>query len=98
MSLTIREKRRRQFRAMIEERGLTREHIAGLLHVSLDTLKAWLKPETAASSNPVPEWAIELLGFKAPMPGDRPFDPARDIVSVGAKPAKAKPVKKRARA
>ena len=52
-------------KAIMREAGLTRLQTAELLHVSIDTLHAWLKPETSKSSNPCPLWAVELLGFKA---------------------------------
>lgn len=68
MSLTIRERRRLALRSMMADRDLTREQTAEVLHVSFDTLKSWLKPETTASSNPVPEWAVELLALKLPLP------------------------------
>ena len=76
MTRTVREKRRLQFRKMLEDRGLTREQAAELLHVSLDTMKSWLKPETTASSNPVPQWAVELLGYKVPVLGQSAAKPA----------------------
>lgn len=64
MTKRIREQRREQFLGMLSERELTRAAAAELLHVSVDTVNAWLKPESSKSSNPVPLWAIELLGFK----------------------------------
>jgi DNA-binding transcriptional regulator YiaG len=64
MAITKRERTRRAFAAMIKERGLTQQQTAALLHVSLDTIKSWLKPETSASSYPVTPWAIELLALK----------------------------------
>jgi len=88
MTRTVREKRRLQFRKMLEDRGLTREQAAELLHVSLDTMKSWLKPETTASSNPVPQWAVELLGYKVPVPGE-------DVIR-NTKPATKPKAKKRA--
>jgi hypothetical protein len=67
MTIRVRERKRLAFAAMIKERGLTRAQIAVILHSSIDTVNSWLKPETSASSNPVPEWAPELLAFKVPM-------------------------------
>ncbi len=64
MTLRIREQRRRQLQAMLAENGLTRQQAADLLHSSIDRIDSWLKPETSKSSNPVPLWAIELLGYK----------------------------------
>lgn len=54
-----------ELKSIIKEAGLTRLQAAGLLHVSIETLHAWLKPPTSKSSNPCPLWAVELLGFKA---------------------------------
>ena len=94
---TNREKRRLSFRQMIEDRNLTREQAAELLHVSVDTIKSWLKPETTASSNPVPEWAVELLGYKVPVfTGPGPQDMAYQR-RAAAKPVKAKPAKAKKR-
>jgi hypothetical protein len=76
MTKSIREQRRLKFHRMIQERGLTREETAGLLHVSFDAMKSWLKPETSASSNPVPEWAVELLEFKVPITDGKRAKPA----------------------
>ncbi len=90
MTKSIREQRRLKFHKMIQERGLTREEAAGQLHVSFDAMKSWLKPETSASSNPVPEWAIELLEFKVPITQGKRTKPA-------PKPAPAK-ARKKARA
>ena len=67
MALTKREKNRRAFAGMIKERGLTQAATAELLHCSIDTIKAWLKPETSKSSLPVPLWAPELMAFKIPV-------------------------------
>jgi DNA-binding transcriptional regulator YiaG len=64
MTKRIREQRREQFLGMLAEAELTRAAAAELLHVSVDTVNAWLKPESSKSSNPVPLWAIELLEFK----------------------------------
>jgi hypothetical protein len=72
MALTKREKNRRLFSAMLKERGLTQPATAELLYVSLDTVKSWLKPETSTSGYPVPQWAIELLGFKVPIKPGKP--------------------------
>ena len=88
MPRTIREKRRLHFRKMLEDRSLTREQAAELLHVSFDTMKSWLKPETTASSNPVPQWAVELLGYKVPVPGE-------DVIR-NTKPAAKRKAKRRA--
>lgn len=67
MTLPEREQNRRAFKAMLAERGLTRASAAELLHVSIDTINAWLKPASSASSLPVPPWAPELLAFKRPI-------------------------------
>lgn len=64
MTKRIREQRREQFLGILTENELTRAQTATLLHVSVDTVNAWLKPESSKSSNPVPMWAIELLGYK----------------------------------
>ena len=64
MTKRIREQRREQFLAVLTDNGLTRAKAAELLHVSVDTVNAWLKPETSKSSNPVPHWARELLEYK----------------------------------
>ena len=64
MTKRIREQRREQFLAMLADYNLTRVAAADLLHVSIDTVNAWLKPATSKSSNPVPLWALELLAFK----------------------------------
>jgi len=76
MTKSIREQRRLKFHKMIQDRGLTREQSAGLLHVSFDAMKSWLKPETSASSNPVPEWAVELLELKVPITDGKRTKPA----------------------
>lgn len=68
MSLTIRERRRLGFHRLMLDRGLSRQQTSEILHVSFDTIKSWLKPETSTSSNPVPEWALELLALKVPVP------------------------------
>jgi predicted transcriptional regulator len=65
-AISKREKNRRAFVAMMEERGLTRAKVAELLHMTVDAVKAWLKHEAVAGSNPVPAWAPELLEFKMP--------------------------------
>jgi Homeodomain-like domain len=67
MTIRVRERKRLAFSAMIKERGLSHAQAADLLHVSVDTLKSWLKPETSKSSYPVPGWAPELLGYKVPI-------------------------------
>jgi transposase len=64
MTKRIREQRRELFLNMLAEAQLTRADAAEMLHVSIDTVNAWLKPETSKSSNPAPLWAIELLGYK----------------------------------
>lgn len=56
---------RAALRAVIADAGLNREQVAVALWVSEDTVKAWLKPATSKSANPVPLWAIELLGLKS---------------------------------
>jgi hypothetical protein len=76
-AISKREKNRRAFVAMMEERGLTRAKVAELLHVTVDGVKAWLKHEGVAGSNPVPAWAPELLSFKLPIkPGPKEVDRA----------------------
>ena len=69
--MTKREKNRRAFALMIKERGLSQPETASQLHCSIDTIKAWLKPETSKSSLPVPAWAPELLEFKVPPHPDK---------------------------
>lgn len=64
MTKRVREQRREQFLAILTTNELSRAIAAGMLHVSIDTVNAWLKPESSKSSNPVPLWAIELLQFK----------------------------------
>lgn len=89
-AISKREKNRRAFVAMMEERGLTRAKTAELLHVTVDGVKAWLKHEGVAGSNPVPGWAPELLGLKYPVrlaERDRHVD---GVVRRAAKKAAAK--------
>lgn len=57
-----------QFRAVIYQAGLTNRAAAELLHVSVHTVDAWMKPETSKSANPVPAWAPELLAYKTRVP------------------------------
>jgi hypothetical protein len=64
----IREQRRVELIELMAKHELERQHISMLLHVSPDTVAAWLKPETSKSSNPVPQWALELLGYKLTVP------------------------------
>jgi hypothetical protein len=90
MTKSIREQRRLMLHRMIQERDLTREEAAGLLHVSFDAMKSWLKPETSASSNPVPEWAIELLELKMPITdGKRAKPPPKRAPAKARKKARA---------
>lgn len=81
MTIRVRERKRLAFAAMIKERGLTQAQVAGLLYISLDTVKSWLKPETSASSYPVPQWAPELLAFKVEARAPEPT-PHRSLVIV----------------
>ena len=75
MTIRVRERKRLAFYAMIKERNLTPVQVSELLHVSLDTVRSWLKPETSKSSYPVPDWAPELLAFKVPIkPGPKEVD------------------------
>lgn len=65
MAKKIREQRREQFLAMLNENELTPAAVAELLpEISVHTVTAWLKPETSKSSNPVPLWAVQLLTYK----------------------------------
>jgi hypothetical protein len=50
---------------MLAARGLTRAQAAAQLFVSKSTIAAWLKPATSKSSNPVPQWALEMLELQA---------------------------------
>jgi len=51
-------------RALMKGAGLTRQQAADLLHVSLPTVHAWLRPATSKAANPTPLWAVELLALK----------------------------------
>lgn len=62
--ISEREQRRERMLALLKKYGLSGEDLAELMHVSAYTTKSWLKPETSRSSNPVPEWAMELLVYK----------------------------------
>jgi hypothetical protein len=68
MTKTIREQRRLKFLELITADERTR--VAGvalaaeLLHVADHTVMAWLKPESAKSSNEIPLMAMELLEIK----------------------------------
>lgn len=68
MTKRLREQRREQFLTMITGDGRTRiageQMAADLLHVSIHTVRAWLKPESSKSSNEIPLMAIELLAYK----------------------------------
>lgn len=64
MPKTTRERRRQTFLQILSDHDLTHEEAAEMLHSSIDRIKSWLKPETSASSNPVPPWAIELMTYK----------------------------------
>lgn len=64
MTKTIREQRREDFLALLERYKLTRADVAELLYVTPSAVEAWCKPETSRSSNPVPRWAIDLLGYR----------------------------------
>jgi hypothetical protein len=91
-----REERREALQSAMEANYLTRQHVCELLHISPDGLKAWLKPETAAGSNPVPLWALELLHFKM-----KAKDDARELamkVYISEKRALAKKKRDKAKA
>jgi hypothetical protein len=75
MRQSKREQRRQLMKDIIAEHELSRADIADLCHVSIDTVNAWLKPETSKSSNPTPQWAIELIGYKL---NDRSITRGRD--------------------
>lgn len=68
MAKRIREQRRQELLDVLDKNGLTRQDLADMLHISIDTVNAWLKPETSKSSNPVPLWALELVGYKLAKP------------------------------
>jgi len=53
-----------EFRVIMVSAGVTVRRTSELLHVSIDTVKAWLKPPTSKSANAPPLWAIELLRYK----------------------------------
>lgn len=53
-----------RFRRLLFDYGLTKQDAADLLHVSVWTIEAWLKPYAHKSSNPVPPWAPELITYK----------------------------------
>lgn len=56
---------KRELREVIDTHHLPLKEVAELLHVSLDTVKSWLKPTSTRSSNTPPRMAIELLAIKA---------------------------------
>ena len=64
MTKRVREQRREHLIGIMQYRELSRADVAEMLHVSTDTVVAWLKPETSKSSNPTPQWALELLDYK----------------------------------
>jgi DNA-binding transcriptional regulator YiaG len=53
-----------EFRAAYEESGMTKDEIAMLLRVSLDTVKCWTKSRDSANAWKVPAMAVELLRAK----------------------------------
>lgn len=57
-----------ELRHLIESAELTNAQAAELVHVSTDTVKAWLKSPGAAGRNPCPWWAVELLALKTKQP------------------------------
>jgi len=59
-----REQRQEDFRRLLFDHGLSKQDAANLLHVSVWTVDAWLKPSASKSSNPVPAWAPELIRYK----------------------------------
>lgn len=54
----------RRLRSTIAAAGLSRLAAAKLLHVSINTVHAWLKPDGNKGANPCPGWAPELLDLK----------------------------------
>jgi hypothetical protein len=61
-------------RGLIQGAELTRAATAATLHVSIETIHAWLKPDTSKGHNPTPLWAVELLALKTgqPIPTGKP--------------------------
>ena len=57
-------KHNKEFRKLYDASGLKKLEIANMLGVSLDTVIAWLKPETSKSSNACPAWAVEMFKMK----------------------------------
>lgn len=53
-----------ELREMMVGFELSTQQTADLLHVSVDTVKSWLKPATSKSAYPTPLWAVELLRYK----------------------------------
>jgi len=51
-------------RTLMQTANLTRAETANLLHISIPTIDAWLRPSTSKASNPTPLWAVELLAYK----------------------------------
>ena len=68
MTKSLREQRREELLEKLTAGGRTRAAGvtlgAELLHVSVDTIKAWLKPAGGKSSNPIPLGYMELLDYK----------------------------------
>lgn len=71
----------RALRAVAHEAGdLTTPRIARLLHVSVHTVRAWMKPETSRSASPCPAWAPELLAYKCGI--DPPEKPPAEVTAT----------------
>jgi hypothetical protein len=64
MTKKLREQRRLYLRKFMHSNELNKQRVADLCHVSVYAVHSWLKPETSKSSNPTPQWAIELLEYK----------------------------------
>lgn len=71
-----REQRRQWLYGLISQMAETRaegvQWAADMLHVSVHTIDAWLKPETSKSSKEIPLWAVELMEFKMAARGKLP--------------------------
>lgn len=52
------------FLSLIQDAGLRKEDLPGILYNSPHTIKAYMKPDTSKSSIEPPRWAIELLAYK----------------------------------
>ncbi len=55
---------RAELRALIASHRLARRDVAGLLHVSLDSVHSWLRPPGNAASREPPRMAVELLRLR----------------------------------